>query len=96
MASEIKETKAQRAERLKLEKNPWECLEEIRQFARTGYDSVSPEWRSNYLRWWGIYPQGDGLGVLGGTGGEGKCVPYFMLRIRVPSGPPHLIGHAHE
>ena len=86
MAAEIKETKAQRAERLKREKNPWECLEEIRQFARTGYDSVSPEWRSNYLRWWGIYPQGDGLGVLGGKGGEGNSVPYFMLRIRVPSG----------
>ncbi|HZQ50817.1 MAG TPA: nitrite reductase [Bryobacteraceae bacterium] len=81
-----KETKAQRAERLKLEKNPWECLEEIRQFARLGYDAVSPEWRSNYLRWWGIYPQGDGLGVLGGKGGEGQSVPFFMLRIRVPNG----------
>lgn len=81
-----KETKAQRAERLKLEKNPWECLHEIREFARQGYDSISPEWRSNYLRWWGIYPQGDGLGVLGGKGGEGNSVPFFMLRIRVPNG----------
>ena len=26
----LKETKAQKAERLKREKNPWECLEEIR------------------------------------------------------------------
>ncbi|MGH9583117.1 MAG: nitrite reductase, partial [Bryobacteraceae bacterium] len=81
-----KETKAQRAERLKQEKNPWECLHEIREFARLGYDAVSPEWRSNYLRWWGIYPQGDGLGVLGGKGGEGNSVPFFMLRIRVPNG----------
>jgi sulfite reductase (ferredoxin) len=80
------ETKAQRAERLKREKNPWECLEEIRQFARSGYDAVSPEWRNTYLRWWGIYPQGDGAGVLGGKGGEGLSVPYFMVRIRVPSG----------
>ena len=30
----IKETKAQRVERLKREKNPWEALEEIRGFAR--------------------------------------------------------------
>lgn len=81
-----KESKAQRAERLKLEKNPWECLHEIREFARLGYDSVTPEWRGNYLRWWGIYPQGDGLGVLGGKGGEGNSVPFFMLRIRVPNG----------
>lgn len=83
---QTKETKAQRAERLKQEKNPWECLEEIRQFARGGYEAVPAEWRSNYLRWWGIYPQGDGAGVLGGKGGEGLSVPYFMLRIRVPSG----------
>lgn len=86
MALQTKETKAQRAERLKLEKNPWECLEEIRQFARGGYEAVPQEWRSNYFRWWGIYPQGDGAGVLGGKGGEGATVPYFMLRIRVPSG----------
>lgn len=86
MALQTKETKAQKAERLKQEKNPWECLDEIRQFARDGYDSVPAEWRSNYLRWWGIYPQGDGAGVLGGKGGEGLTVPYFMLRIRVPSG----------
>ena len=86
MSSPEKETKAQRAERLKQEKNPWECLDEIRQFARTGYDSVSPEWRGTYLRWWGIYPQGDGAGVLGGKGGEGLSVPYFMVRVRLPNG----------
>jgi sulfite reductase (ferredoxin) len=81
-----KETAAQRAERLKQEKNPWECLHEIREFARGGYDSVSPEWIGTYLRWWGIYPQGDGRGVLGGKGGVGSTVPYFMLRIRIPNG----------
>jgi sulfite reductase (ferredoxin) len=81
-----KETAAQRAERLKQEKNPWECLHEIREFARGGYDSVSPEWVGTYLRWWGIYPQGDGRGVLGGKGGVGSTVPYFMLRIRIPNG----------
>lgn len=86
MSTPPKETSAQRAERLKKAKNPWECLDEIRQFAQVGYDSISPEWRSNYLRWWGVYPQGDGAGVLGGKGGEGKSTQFFMLRIRVPNG----------
>jgi len=82
----VNETKAQRAERLKLEKNPWECLDEFRQFARQGYDAIPPEWRNTYLRWWGVYPQGDGAGVMGGKGGEGLSVPFFMVRIRVPNG----------
>jgi sulfite reductase (ferredoxin) len=86
MPSQQKETAAARAERLKQEKNPWECLEEIRQFAKGGYESVTPEWVGTYLRWWGIYPQGDGNGVLGGKGGVGQTVPYFMLRIRIPNG----------
>jgi sulfite reductase (ferredoxin) len=81
-----KETKAQRVERLKLAKNPWEYLEEIRAFARQGHDSIVPEWLGVYLRWWGIYSQGDGAGAVGGTGGEGKATKYFMLRIRVPNG----------
>src|SRR3954465_6413833 len=69
MSSPQKETKAQRAERLKQEKNPWECLEEIRQFARSGYDSISPEWRGTYLRRGGIFPQGGGGGGRRGRGG---------------------------
>ena len=39
-----KETKAQRAERLKREKNPWEAFDEVRAFARKGRASVLPEW----------------------------------------------------
>ena len=81
-----KETKAQRVERLKRERNPWELLEEVRGFARRGFDSIPPEWLGTYFRWWGVYTQGDGAGVVGGQGGEGKPVPYFMLRIRVPNG----------
>ncbi|HSB74252.1 MAG TPA: nitrite/sulfite reductase [Terriglobales bacterium] len=81
-----KETKAQRAERLKREKNPWQALEELRSFARQGFASIPPEWLGTYLRWWGVYTQGDGAGVLGGQGGEGKAVPFFMVRIRVPNG----------
>ncbi|HWY53144.1 MAG TPA: nitrite/sulfite reductase [Terriglobales bacterium] len=82
----IKETKAQRVERLKREKNPWDALDEIRGFARTGFDSIPPEWLGTYFRWWGVYTQGDGAGVVGGKGGEGKALPCFMLRIRIPNG----------
>jgi sulfite reductase (ferredoxin) len=84
--SEVKETKAQRVERLKRTKNPWEHLDEIRAFAQTGFDSIPPEWLGTYFRPWGIYTQGDGAGVTGGKNGEGKAVPYFMVRVRIPNG----------
>ena len=86
MADSQKETKAQSAERLKREKNPWECLPEIRRFAQQGFAAIPPEWLSTYFRWWGVYTQGDGAGVVGGQGGEGKALPYFMVRIRIPNG----------
>src|SRR5437763_10347896 len=86
MAEQLKETKAQRVERLKREKNPWECLDEIRAFARNGFQSIPPEWLGTYFRAWGVYTQGDGAGVVGGAGGEGKALPYFMVRIRIPNG----------
>jgi sulfite reductase (ferredoxin) len=82
----IKETKAQRVERLKLETNPWAGLDEIRGFARTGFSSIPPEWLGTYFRWWGVYTQGDGAGVVGGKGGEGKALPCFMVRIRITNG----------
>mgnify|MGYP000421506623 CR=1 FL=1 len=80
------ETKAQRVERLKRELNPWEALDELRLYARRGFDAIPQEWISTYLRWWGVYTQGDGAGVLGGKGGEGKSAPWFMVRIRVTNG----------
>jgi len=86
-----KETKAQRAERLKSELNPWEHLDEIRRFAREGFDSIPAAWLNTYFRWWGVYTQGDGIGAVGGKGGEGKAVPYFMVRIRVPNG--QILSH---
>ncbi len=81
-----KETKAQRSERLKREKNPWNAWSEVEQFARDGRASVLPEWDSFYFKWWGIYTQGDGLGVTGGKGGEGKASDYYMMRIGLPNG----------
>jgi len=86
MTNLVKETKAQRVERLKRETNPWEGLEDIRRFAREGFSSIPPEWIGTYFRWWGVYTQGDGAGVTGGKGGEGKAIPYFMVRIRIPNG----------
>jgi len=85
-ALEVKETKAQRAERLKREKNPWQAFDEVRAFARAGRSSVVPEWASTYFKWWGIYTQGDGVGVTGGKGGEGLVTDYFMMRIGIPNG----------
>jgi sulfite reductase (ferredoxin) len=81
-----KETKAQRAERLKREKNPWEAFDEVRAFARAGRSSVLPEWAAFYFKWWGIYTQGDGVGAVGGKGGEGLASDFFMMRIAIPNG----------
>jgi len=86
MSEAVKETKAQRVERLKRELNPWEAYADIERFAREGWDAVPPEWLGTYFRWWGIYTQGDGVGAVGGKGGEGKAVRHFMVRIRIPNG----------
>jgi sulfite reductase (ferredoxin) len=85
-AQPVKETKAQRSERLKLAKNPWEAWDEVRQFALAGRDAVLPEWTGLYFKWWGIYTQGDGVGVTGGANGEGKATEFFMMRIGLPNG----------
>ncbi len=82
----VKETKAQKAERLKLAKNPWEAWQEVRQFAREGRAAVLPEWAEFYFKWWGVYTQGDGAGVTGGKDGVGKATEYFMMRIGLPNG----------
>ena len=82
----VKETKAQRTERLKLAKNPWEAFDEVRAFARAGRTSVVPEWASLYFKWLGVYTQGDGVGATGGKGGEGVTTDYFMMRVGIPNG----------
>ena len=84
-AAQQKETKAQRMERLKREKNPWEAFDEVRAFARAGRSSVVPEWASAYFKWWGVYTQGDGVGATGGKGGEGLATEWFMMRIGIPT-----------
>src|SRR5881296_3698257 len=82
----VTETKAQRVERLKRELNPWEAYAEIQRFAREGWEAIPPEWLGTYFRWWGLYTQGDGVGAIGGKGGEGKATRHFMVRIRIPNG----------
>jgi len=82
----VTETKAQRIERFKREKNAWEHFDEIREFARQGHSSIPQEWIGTYFRTWGVYTQGDGAGVVGGKNGEGLATPYFMVRIRIPNG----------
>ncbi|HVZ17988.1 MAG TPA: hypothetical protein VG897_12770 [Terriglobales bacterium] len=86
MSEVKKETAAEKVERLKRAKNAWECMDEIRAFAANGFDSIPPEWLGTYFRAWGVYTQGDGGGALSGPGGQGKAVPYFMVRIRIPNG----------
>ena len=86
IAVPAKETKAQKSERLKLDKNPWDAWDEVRAFAREGRASVLPDWAGLYFKWWGVYTQGDGVGVTGGVGGEGKATEYFMMRIGLPNG----------
>ena len=85
-ATVVKETKTQKIERLKVEKNPWQFFDDVRRFAQEGRESVVPEWAGMYFKWWGIYTQGDGVGVTGGKGGEGVVTPYFMMRIGIPNG----------
>ena len=85
-AREVKETKAQKSERLKLAKNPWEAWDEVREYARQGREHVDAAWTGLYFKWWGIYTQGDGLGATGGTAGEGKATEFFMMRIGLPNG----------
>ncbi len=86
MTTMAKETTAQRVERLKRAKNPWDGLEEIRRFAREGFSSIPAEWIGTYFRWWGVYTQGDGAGVTGGKGGVGRALQRFMVRIKIPNG----------
>ena len=35
---------------------------------------------------WGIYTQGDGVGAVGGKGGEGLATEWFMMRVGIPNG----------
>jgi sulfite reductase (ferredoxin) len=78
--SSAHESKAQRAERLKRERNPWEMMPDLLRYAREGFDAIDPDDLNTRFRWWGIYTQGDGRGTFG------EATPFFMLRIRIANG----------
>jgi sulfite reductase (ferredoxin) len=85
MDAPVKESKTQRVERIKGERNPWEMLPDLVRYAQTGFASIPDDDLNLRFRWWGLYTQGDGRGALGGA------VPYFMVRIRIPNG--FLLSH---
>jgi sulfite reductase (ferredoxin) len=74
------ETAAQRVERVKRERAPWSILDDIRRYARDGFESIPDEDLNIRFRHWGLYTQGDGEGV------RGDAVRYFMMRVRTPNG----------
>ncbi len=74
------ETPTQRIERVKREKPSWSILDDIRRYAREGFDSIPDDDLSVRFRAWGLYTQGDGLGV------RGEATRHFMLRVRTPNG----------
>lgn len=80
MAEAKKETAAQRVERIKRERAPWSIMDDIRRYAREGFDAIPNEDLTVRFRAWGLYTQGDG----GGT--RGQEMPYFMMRLRTPNG----------
>jgi sulfite reductase (ferredoxin) len=74
------ETKSQRVERVKRERAPWSIIDDIRRYARDGFESIPDEDLNIRFRHWGLYTQGDGDGV------RGDAVRYFMMRVRTPNG----------
>lgn len=73
-----KETKAQRVERIKLEKDGLDVLKDIHRYAASG-ESVDPE-DIDRFKWYGLYTQNQLLQ------GEEDDTLYFMLRIKMESG----------
>ena len=75
-----KESAAQHVERVKRERPSWSILDDIRRYAREGFESIPADDLAVRLRAWGLYTQGDGAGV------RGDAVRYFMMRVRTPNG----------
>src|SRR5919107_5486820 len=76
----VKETPAQRVERVKREKASWSIMDDIRRYSREGFSAIANEDLTVRFRAWGLYTQGDGRGT------RGEEMPYFMMRVRTPNG----------
>jgi sulfite reductase (ferredoxin) len=74
------ETPTQRIERIKREKPSWSILDDIRHYAQLGFDAIPEDDLNVRFRAWGLYTQGDGLGV------RGEATRHFMMRVRTPNG----------
>jgi sulfite reductase (ferredoxin) len=77
---ETTETPTQRIERIKREKASWSILDDIRRYSTLGYDAIPDDDLNVRFRAWGLYTQGDGLGV------HGDATRFFMMRVRTPNG----------
>ena len=77
---ETTETPTQRIERIKREKASWSILDDIRRYSTLGYDAIPDDDLNVRFRAWGLYTQGDGLGV------HGEATRFFMMRVRTPNG----------
>ena len=76
----VKETPAQRVERIKREKAPWSIMDDIRRYSREGFSAIDADDLTVRFRAWGLYTQGDGRGT------RGDEMPFFMMRVRTPNG----------
>jgi sulfite reductase (ferredoxin) len=76
----MSETPTQRIERIKREKASWSIMDDIRRYASVGFDAIPEDDLNVRFRAWGLYTQGDGLGV------RGEATRYFMMRVRTPNG----------
>ena len=77
---ETPETPTQRIERIKRDKASWSILDDIRRYATLGFDAIPDDDLNVRFRAWGLYTQGDGLGV------RGEATRHFMMRVRTPNG----------
>lgn len=77
-----KETKAQRVERIKIEKDGLDVLQDIYLYAVTG-EAVDPE-DIDRFKWYGLYSQNRNLQD------EADQTLYFMLRVKLESGSLNL------
>ena len=81
-----KETKAQRMERLKREKNPWEAFDEVREFAREGRSSVVPEWASLTSSGGASIRRATAWARPAARAEKALTTEWFMMRIGIPNG----------
>jgi sulfite reductase (ferredoxin) len=82
MSSQKKETKAQRVERIKKEKDGLDVLKDIYHYAKTK-EAVDPE-DIDRFKWYGLYTQNKNLQD------KDDETLYFMLRVKLPNGELNL------